>query len=129
MGPKPGKSGRPKGVPQNFPLPPQISYRSGGSLCGVVAAVQGHGPPKVRAWASLESFCASLGGPTGRPEFTKCGQAEGGPAQACLAEGCVCGPTEERSGKTMKNVLLPKKMKIGKLKKKPNMKNERKIQN
>ena len=45
-----------------------------GSSRGIVVAVQGHGPPKVRVWASLESFCASPGGlqaavvsPTGTP--------------------------------------------------------------
>ena len=28
--------------------------------------VQGHGPPKVRVWASLGSFCASASSPKGR---------------------------------------------------------------
>ena len=43
-----------------FPLPPQSrSFLSLESSRGVVAAVQGHGPPKMHVWGSLESFCGS----------------------------------------------------------------------
>ena len=61
-GPKPRKKWRPEGwVPQNslfFPSPTAkfvLSSLSGSSR-GIVAAVRGRGPRKVRVWASLGSF-------------------------------------------------------------------------
>ena len=48
-----------------FPTPGAnfvLSFSLWGSSRGIVVAVQGHGPPKVRVWASWESFCASPSG-------------------------------------------------------------------
>ena len=66
------KGGSPKGwgpegwEPQNFALfftlPLQVSFFLPSSSRGFVAWVRGRGPPKLRIWASLWSFCGSPGG-------------------------------------------------------------------
>ena len=56
--------------PNQGSLEPRNSHKFrslSGSSRGLVAAAQGHGPPTVRVWTFLRSFCAGPSGPKGRP--------------------------------------------------------------